>query len=61
MPISHDQFLTVEDCRAEAELIPGAALKVLNSIDGHLALFGVDAQFLAQVDGQLMALLATAA
>jgi homoserine O-acetyltransferase len=61
MPISHDLFFTVEDCRAEAELIPGAALKVLNSIDGHLALFGVDAGFLAQVDGELKDLLATAA
>jgi cation diffusion facilitator CzcD-associated flavoprotein CzcO len=40
-----------------AELIPGATLKVMNSIDGHLVLFGVDARFLAQVDGQLKELL----
>jgi hypothetical protein len=29
----------------------------MNSIDGHLVLFGVDARFLAQVDGQLKELL----
>ncbi len=58
MPISHDMFFTVEDCRAEAALIPGAQCRPLASIDGHLALFGVDPQLLAQVDGHLAALLA---
>ena len=50
-----------DDSRVEAGPIPGAALKVLNSIDRRLALFGVDAQFLAQVDGELKELLGTAA
>jgi len=59
MPISHDMFFTVEDCRGEAEMIPGAELRPLASIDGHLALFGTDPQFLAQVDTHLAALLAT--
>jgi homoserine O-acetyltransferase/O-succinyltransferase len=58
MPISHDMFFTVEDCRAEAEMISGAELRPLASIDGHLALFGTDPEFLAQVDANLMALLA---
>ena len=37
MPCSHDLYFTPEDCRAEAELIPGAELRVIPSIWGHRA------------------------
>lgn len=57
MPISHDMFFKPADCQAEQQLIPGSEFRPLTSIDGHLALFGADPQFLAQVDANLMALL----
>jgi homoserine O-acetyltransferase len=39
--------------------VPGAEFRVLNSIDGHLALFGADRSLLTQLDGHLKELLAT--
>ncbi len=60
MPISHDMFFPAEDCRAEQQLIPGSELRPITSIDGHLALFGTDPEFLAQLDVHLKALLAHA-
>jgi homoserine O-acetyltransferase/O-succinyltransferase len=59
MPISHDMFFPPADCQAEQQLIPGSEFRPLASIDGHLALFGVDPQALAQIDTHLSALLAT--
>jgi homoserine O-acetyltransferase/O-succinyltransferase len=59
LPISHDMFFPPVDCERECKLVPGAQLRVLNSIDGHLALFGADPNFLGQLDGQLKELLAT--
>jgi homoserine O-acetyltransferase/O-succinyltransferase len=59
MPISHDMFFPPADCQAEQELIAGSEFRPLASIDGHLALFGVDPQCLAQIDTHLSALLAT--
>jgi homoserine O-acetyltransferase/O-succinyltransferase len=59
MPISHDMFFPPADCQAEQQLVPGSEFRPLASIDGHLALFGVDPQCLAQIDTHLSALLAT--
>ncbi|MDM0108601.1 alpha/beta fold hydrolase [Variovorax sp. J22R24] len=59
MPISHDMFFPPADCQAEQELIPRSEFRPIASIDGHLALFGTDPEFLAQVDTHLRALLAT--
>lgn len=57
MPISHDMFFPPADCQVEQRLIPNSEFRPLTSIDGHLALFGTDQQFLAQLDANLMALL----
>lgn len=57
MPISHDMFFPPADCKAEQQLIPGSEFRPLDSIDGHLALFGTDPAFLQQVDANLKALL----
>jgi len=59
MPISHDMFFPPADCQAEQKLIAGSEFRPLASIDGHLALFGVDPEFLKQLDGHLAALLAS--
>lgn len=59
MPISHDMFFTVEDCLAEQKLIPNSELRTLDSVDGHLGLFGTDAQMVEQVDKILTELLNT--
>lgn len=61
MPISHDMFFPPHDCEAEQKMIPGCEFRLLKSIDGHLALFGTDPDFLAQVDKNLKDLLAVAA
>ncbi|MGQ0502543.1 MAG: alpha/beta fold hydrolase [Panacagrimonas sp.] len=61
MPVSTDMFFPVSDCAAEQKLIPGSELRVIQSIDGHLALFGADAGFAAQIDRHFGELLATAA
>lgn len=58
LPISTDMFFTVEDCQAEAALIPGAQCRPLISVDGHLGLFGADPALLGQLDQHLSELLA---
>lgn len=58
MPISTDMFFPPADCEAEAKLVPGAEFRPITSIDGHLALFGADPGFVAQVDAALAELLA---
>ena len=58
MPISHDMFFTSADCERECKMVSGAEFRVLNSIDGHLALFGAAPAFLRQLDEQLKELLA---
>ena len=60
MPISHDMFFPPTDCLAEQQLIPASAFRPLNSIDGHLALFGTDTNCIAELDGHLKELLAQA-
>jgi homoserine O-acetyltransferase/O-succinyltransferase len=57
MPVSHDMFFPPADCQAEQQLIPGSEFRPLSSIDGHLALFGTDPEFLRQLDASLKALL----
>ena len=61
MPISHDMFFPPSDCQSEQKLIPHSTFKPISSIDGHLALFGTDANFVEQVDLALKELLATSA
>jgi homoserine O-acetyltransferase len=58
MPIDEDMFFPPRDCEAEQRLIPGSELRVINSLGGHLALFGIEADFKAQVDRTLSELLA---
>lgn len=59
MPISHDMFFPPDDCQAEWRLIPNAEFRPIDSIDGHLALFGADPAATAQIDKHLSELLAT--
>jgi homoserine O-acetyltransferase len=61
MPISHDMFFPPADCEVEQRLIPGSEFRPLRSIAGHLGLFGVDSDMLAQLDANLKELLGTAA
>jgi homoserine O-acetyltransferase len=58
MPMSSDMFFTVADCQAEWRLIPNAEFRPIDTVDGHLALFGADANALAQIDRNLKDLLA---
>ena len=58
LAIDEDMLSPVRDCAAEQELIPGSELRVINSIAGHLALFGADPGFVEQVDRDLGELLA---
>lgn len=58
MPISTDMFFTPADCKAEWRLIPNAEFRPIESIDGHLALFGADPNAIAQLDKHLLDLLA---
>ena len=50
MPIDEDMFFPPRDCAREQALIAGSEMRVLNSDWGHLALFGAEPAFLAQVD-----------
>ena len=59
MPIDEDLFFPLEDCRREQAMVPGSELRVLNSISGHLALFGLEPEFVAQIDRNLGELLAS--
>ena len=59
MPISHDMFFPPSDCLAEQQLIPNSEFRPLASIDGHLALFGTDANCIAELDSHLKELLAS--
>jgi homoserine O-acetyltransferase len=57
MPISHDMFFTCDDCKAEQGHIPDSEFRPLNSVDGHLGLFGTDLDMLNQLDAHLLELL----
>lgn len=58
MPMSTDMFFPPADCEAEWRLIPDAEFRPIETIDGHLALFGADPEALAQLDRHLNELLA---
>lgn len=58
MPISTDQFFPVPDCAAEQALVPGSELRVIEDVHGHASLFGLGADYAAQVDSALADLLA---
>ncbi len=57
MPISEDMFFPVRDCAAEQKLIPGSELRVVDSVAGHLGLFGLDPGYMPQIDQHLGELL----
>jgi len=59
LPISHDMFFPPADHGVEQRLVPGSQLRVLNSVCGHLGLFGVDQSMLDQLDQALKELLGT--
>lgn len=59
MPISEDMFFPVRDCAAEAELIPGAELRVIDDIAGHFGLFSFEPSYMEQVDRHLGELFAS--
>ncbi|MEX2516868.1 MAG: alpha/beta fold hydrolase [Gammaproteobacteria bacterium] len=59
MPIDEDMFFPPRDCEAEQHLIPDSEYRVIQSVCGHLALFGVDPDYIGQVDHHLSELLAT--
>ena len=42
LPISSDMFFTAADSAAEQELIRGSELRVLETLWGHIGLFGMD-------------------
>jgi homoserine O-acetyltransferase len=52
MPMSSDMFFPPDDCQAEWRLIPDAEFRPLQTIDGHLALFGTDPGMLGQKDSR---------
>lgn len=58
MPMSSDMFFPPADCQAEWRLIPDAEFRPIQTIDGHLALFGADADAIGQIDRHLGELLA---
>ena len=59
--IDEDVFFPREDIEAEHKLVPGATLKRISSVWGHLALFGVDPAYNSAIDAILAELLATPA
>jgi homoserine O-acetyltransferase/O-succinyltransferase len=59
MPMSSDMFFRPADCEAEWRLIPNAEFRPIETIDGHLALFGADRDALGQIDKHLGDLLAS--
>lgn len=58
MPISHDLFFPPAEAEADAALIPGAEVRVIHSVEGHMGLNGFEPGYMAQVDRHLSDLLA---
>ena len=58
MPIDEDMFFPPRDCAAEQALIKNSELQVIDSVSGHLGLFGLEPEYIEQVDSHLRALLA---
>jgi homoserine O-acetyltransferase/O-succinyltransferase len=59
MPMSSDMFFPPADCQTEWRLIPNAEFRPIQTVDGHLALFGADANAIGQIDRHLKELLST--
>lgn len=59
MPIDHDLFFPPNECKADCNMISGAALRVINSKEGHMGLNGFEPNYMAQVDAALGELLAS--
>jgi len=59
MPISHDLFFPPHECEADCQMIPGAELRVIESLEGHMGLNGFEPDYMEQVDRYLGELLAT--
>jgi homoserine O-acetyltransferase len=57
MPISSDQIFPVATCIAEAALIPGARLTVIDGKAGHLGLFAIEPDYMPQINAALSGLL----
>jgi homoserine O-acetyltransferase/O-succinyltransferase len=57
MPIDEDMFFPVRDCADEQQLIPDSELRVIESVAGHLGLFGVEPPYMEQIDRHLGELL----
>jgi homoserine O-acetyltransferase len=58
IPMSSDMFFSPADCQAEWRLISDAEFRPVQTIDGHLALFGTDGGAIKQLDKHLGELLA---
>jgi homoserine O-acetyltransferase len=58
MPMSSDMFFPPADCQREWRLIPDAEFRPIETLDGHLALFGADPNAIKQIDKNLGDLLA---
>ncbi len=57
MPLSEDMFFPVRDCKADQEMVPNSELRVVESISGHLGLFGLEPEYMEQIDRHLRELL----
>ncbi|MBA1203309.1 alpha/beta fold hydrolase [Pseudomonas capeferrum] len=57
MPIAQDMIFPPSTSREDAEMIKGAVFHASSSPAGHLALFGIDGDWVREVDGQLTELL----
>ena len=58
IPIDEDMFFPPRDCAAEEALIPDSELRVVNTVGGHLGLFGLEPAYMEQIDRHLGELLA---
>ncbi len=61
MPIDEDMFFPPRDCEREQAMIPGSEFRVIKSVSGHLGLFGLEPEYIQQVDHHLGELLAITA
>ncbi|MBC8154948.1 MAG: alpha/beta fold hydrolase [Bacteroidetes bacterium] len=59
MPIDEDMFFPPRDCEAEQKMTPNSELRVIHTYYGHLGLFGLEPDYMTQVDKHLGDLLAT--
>ena len=58
MPIDEDMFFRLADCKAEQEMIPNSEWRPIKCDWGHLGLFGMDPEYIRQVEANLSELLA---